>query len=645
MIQYMLEMSYCWACFYLLYYALFSRLTFFSLNRWYLLFALVAGLIIPFLELPTTGYFDQLEQINIGIQSFSLDVVTIMSGDQSANKPNFLFNFYTIYWLGVAFMLGRLLLGLTQLVQLYTSGKILEQSNYKEIRTTDHHSPFSFFNYLFISQHYQLAEEDRVQITQHELAHIHGWHSIDVLISEVVIAFFWFNPFVYWFKRSIQDTHEFIADENVLHLNTPHQYGQLLIRQAQSGLYFALGNHFFQPQLKKRLLMMTKTRNKPNARLRYLMVLPIALLLCFAFTDRYNFSALMHNGIDSFSSTSTTPAVFAGCETIADIDERLACSNQKLTAFIQDHLTYPVEAKANNINGKVIIGFTIDQTGQIKNAEILEDLGYGCGEAALKVVNSMPKWTPGTEGDQVVSVDYKIPFQFNLPAKVAELPTSKDTSKVYREVDQMPLFPGCSEADYPDSDERFNCSNMEMLQFIYTNIKYPEAARKLGLEGTVVSSFTVEKDGSISDLKIVRHVHTALSEEVLRVVGEMNTQEIRWTPGLKDGKDVRVQMMLPIKFKLGEEDKKEAPPKLAVKKMAVSPNPNKGQFNLQFEAPESETELRVIDAKGQVVYNKIIPASSTLYQLDVNLGNIGAGVFNIQLQQGGAIHSQAFVIQ
>ncbi len=114
----------------------------------------------------------------------------------------------------------------------------------------------------------------------------------------------------------------------------------------------------------------------------------------------------------------------------------------------------------------------------------------------------------------------------------------------FKTVEEMPRFPGCE--NVPDEKERFKCSQDQMLAFIYQNIKYPEEARKKSIEGMVIISFVVEKDGAISHVQIVREIGGGCGEEAQRVVATMP----KWIPGKQKGQPVRTQLNLPIKFKL-----------------------------------------------------------------------------------------------
>ncbi|MEM8525518.1 MAG: energy transducer TonB [Bacteroidota bacterium] len=125
---------------------------------------------------------------------------------------------------------------------------------------------------------------------------------------------------------------------------------------------------------------------------------------------------------------------------------------------------------------------------------------------------------------------------------------SAQAEEVLRLVEQMPRFPGCE--DIADETERRVCSEKELINFLSTNLKYPAFARRKCVEGVCVVVFTVEKDGSISDIDLVRDIGAGCGQESTRVVQEMVNQNIVWIPGTHEGETVRVRFTLPIKFLL-----------------------------------------------------------------------------------------------
>lgn len=118
-------------------------------------------------------------------------------------------------------------------------------------------------------------------------------------------------------------------------------------------------------------------------------------------------------------------------------------------------------------------------------------------------------------------------------------PVSKPTEKkVFTKVENPPQYPGGDDA---------------RIKFIMANIKYPEEARKLGIQGTVPVTFVVQANGTITDVKVIRNVGGGCDEEAVRIVKMMPN----WIPGMDKGKNVAVQFNLPFKFALDNDKKKE----------------------------------------------------------------------------------------
>ena len=128
--------------------------------------------------------------------------------------------------------------------------------------------------------------------------------------------------------------------------------------------------------------------------------------------------------------------------------------------------------------------------------------------------------------------------------------TSPDSRKVYKIVDQMPLFPGNNCGDITDYKMRKQCADVAMLNYVYDNIRYSKKAKEKGVEGMAVVSFIVEPHGAISNIAVVRNPGAGLGKAAAKVIKKMREEGMRWEPGLRKGKPVRVQFNLPVKFKL-----------------------------------------------------------------------------------------------
>ena len=138
---------------------------------------------------------------------------------------------------------------------------------------------------------------------------------------------------------------------------------------------------------------------------------------------------------------------------------------------------------------------------------------------------------------------------YNSHPVIGQLEQKDDTTKIFEVVEQMPKFPGGDAA---------------MMQFLSRTVKYPKDAQEQQKQGRVVVSFVVEKDGSVTEAKILRSVFPSLDEEALRVISAMP----KWEPGMQRGKAVRVKYTIPISFKL--QGKEKTNPTIIIQEMETA---------------------------------------------------------------------------
>lgn len=122
--------------------------------------------------------------------------------------------------------------------------------------------------------------------------------------------------------------------------------------------------------------------------------------------------------------------------------------------------------------------------------------------------------------------------------------------EIFKVVEDMPRFPGCE--DNADKEARRSCSDQKLLSFLHDHIRYPKTDLENGIEGAVVVRFIVEKDGSLTGTKIVKHVGAGCGAETLRLIQSMNDKGIHWIPGKQKGIPVRVEFFLPVQFKIAQ---------------------------------------------------------------------------------------------
>ena len=121
------------------------------------------------------------------------------------------------------------------------------------------------------------------------------------------------------------------------------------------------------------------------------------------------------------------------------------------------------------------------------------------------------------------------------------------------EVEQMPYFPGCEHLKNGSEDKR-NCSNQAIVNYIANNLKYPHSAQSAGIEGTVYVSFDINENGYVSRTSLLKNINEACGREAIRVIQNMP----RWEPAISEGKPVKVELNIPIHFYLKDDQTDKA---------------------------------------------------------------------------------------
>lgn len=243
--------------------------------------------------------------------------------------------------------------------------------------------------------------------------------------------------------------------------------------------------------------------------------------------------------------------------------------------FIYSNLRYPQVAKDNALEGRVFLTFVVEKDGSITNVKIIRDIGGGCGHEAKRVVEMMPKWIPGKQNGKPVRVQFNMPIRFEVQEEdkakhtdetslLKNDSTSSNTIvKVIFDLDQAHGEKGEAEfqntidmSEYDEETEiilsidpvetqpQFPGGDDSLYNFIYSNLRYPQEAIDNGIEGRVFITFVIEKDGSITGIKILRDIGYGCGEEAVRVLKMMP----KWIPSKQRGNPVRTQYNMPINF-------------------------------------------------------------------------------------------------
>ncbi|MES2445891.1 MAG: energy transducer TonB [Bacteroidota bacterium] len=217
--------------------------------------------------------------------------------------------------------------------------------------------------------------------------------------------------------------------------------------------------------------------------------------------------------------------------------------------FLGENIKYPKLAKDENIQGNVFVSFTIEKDGAINDVKVEKKLGGGTDEEAVRVLKLSKRWNPGIQHGKTVRVKYNLPIRFAIPGRkpnpktptFAEIPgvDNKGENAVYNFVslDHPPVYPG---------------GIRELYNYMMSNIKYPALAKENKIEGNVFLSFIVEKDGTVSDVKVDKKLGYGTDEEAVRVL----LSSPKWKPGSYNEKPVRVKYNIPVHFSLTKSNPK-----------------------------------------------------------------------------------------
>ncbi len=600
-LAYFLKINVAIALFYIFYRLFFHKDTFFHWRRMALLCFFATSLLYPLLNIqgwikahePMAAMADLYATIILPEQA-----VTPLQ-EPAMNWQEVIIQFAkVIYWSGMLLLVTRFFVQLGSIIRLHFQCSTSKIQGVHVHLLKKETSPFSFFHWIFI--HPQSHTESEIsEIITHEETHARQYHSVDVLISEIMCIFCWFNPFIWLMKREVRGNLEYMADHRVL--ETGHDcksYQYHLLGLAHHKAAANLSNSFNVLPLKNRIKMMNKRRTKEIGRTKYLMFLPLAAILMIVSniemvartTEKFakemmgqvTEEAAMHTEAANIPELSTgeiqgtthspdkqgkgmtetqiksvpDSVVFQVVEDMPDFPGGM----KALMDYLSKNIKYPAEAHAIGAQGRVIVSFTVKKDGSIADTKVERSVNPYLDKEAMRVIDAMPKWKPGTQRGEAVNVRFTVPVAFRLTGPV--LPKAEEVKQsdmdevivvgyaakddatpeavgikgenedeVFTMVETMPKFPG---------------GQAGLLKYLAKSIKYPVIAQKSKEQGKVIVQVVIGKDGSLSNIKILRSVSPSLDAEAIRVVGNMP----KWEPGMQKGQPVSVKYTIPIVFRL-----------------------------------------------------------------------------------------------
>lgn len=288
---YLVEVSICQALFCVLYLGLFRNLSFFQVNRLYLLSATVLSFIIPVLSIPiwNSPTIDTSLSLSQRLQSLELTFKPYINNpvQETSLDINWLITILgLIYLIGFFYHFWKLFRGITMVLKLTQNNEVIEDNGYKAIHLNNGPSFFSFLNYIFINTgKLNISGDEFSQVIEHEKTHAKQRHTIDNLLMELAILICWFNPVLKIMKRELNNVHEFYADAKASDLKgNIENYSRLLLKLASNKEGSFLTHQFSMNTIKKRIIMLNKTKYRRSIALRYFLIAPCLILLLAVFS-------------------------------------------------------------------------------------------------------------------------------------------------------------------------------------------------------------------------------------------------------------------------------------------------------------------------------------------------------------------------
>ena len=565
------------AAFYFCYRLLMERETMHRLNRIVLLSSILLSLVLPLcvITLHETIEVEPIQVVDhpeLVITEFGpISAENSVTPSIETNKMNFvkyLFQPSIIFAIFIIGLVCRLLYIANSYRHLRRMIKDSEQHSLEDgvtLAVVDLPvAPFSWMHTIVLSR--IDYEECNPSILAHERGHIQQHHSWDIVFVEVLTALQWFNPVVWLLRRDLRTIHEYEADASVLSSGSDmSQYIQLLMRKAMGTKACILANGINNSTIKKRINMMLLTKSPRYNSLKLLALLPI-VGITLALNAKTVTDVIYKNDepqkqvpVKKGKKNATIKTGSNQGINVIEIvepksDDELKSYDTTLGETEPNVAVIILNTKQEGEEPLLILdGYiaTIDQVRALPRDSV-------ASVATMREIAAIRSY--GEKGKNGALIITTVKHQEEIDNELASQPD------VFDQVAEAPEFPGGFAA---------------MMQYLSSNIRYPEDAREAGTQGRVIVSFIVEKDGSISNARVTKPTYSSLDEEALRLVSTMP----KWMPGKQDGEAVRVKYSVPVSFRLKDNE---------------TPKPEGTVMSIPVVSPEEKAE---IDENGRITIN------------------------------------------
>lgn len=619
MLHYILQIVAFQVVFLLIYDVFLKRETFFNYNRIYLLGTAILSFILPFVKIDSIqavapkDFVVVLPEVIIGNLNPPTELqrqVALQTGIEITEPTQPIWQI--IFYVGMAIATLVFLLKISRLLWLKFNNPRRWNGNVLIVRLLKSTSAFSFFNTIFIGE--KISNQEKPTILEHELVHVKQWHSLDLMVFEAMRILLWFNPLIYMYQNRVKALHEFIADETAVKQSGKKSYYQQLLNQVFETQNVSFTNTFFNKSLiKKRIVMLQKSKSKQQALLKYVLLVPVIFgMLIYTSAEvkaqereqkseevievieevievqeiseekmkekaYAEIVEMEKNGADFYEIFNSV--IGNKHNYISTIEEYyrfivytdfLAEQNMKLLST-DGTLTVEDLKKLEKLKSKKTQSYK--EYLQWKRTDEAKDIWENQNsKGVLKLlVNNIKSLTPEEEKRKkgllelmdvdssftklVISDGYNsnvIEVRQEIIEEDVQITEVEQSIEVpFSKIENPPTFPICE--DLKDESEKRACTSKYIASFVNKNFNTGLAV-ELGLEGRqrIFVSFKINKQGKVSSAS-ARAPHQGLEEEAVRVIKMLP----KMIPGTQKGKVVTVPYSLPIIFQVNSSKETE----------------------------------------------------------------------------------------
>ena len=411
--------------FYAFYLLVMRRTTFFRFNRVLLLAGSYLCLLLPFIPLRTvsaSALSSELTMTGVGTADVPLKLSASFPWKEAL---------LALYLAGALVTLALCLLSAWKMGRLIRRGESTPMEGCTLVLLEGEISSFSWGRKVVMSRK-DLRENPA--IFTHEKMHVRHRHSLDLLLFLPLQILFWWNPLVWITREELRLLHEYEADEGVIQNGIDAtQYQLLLVRKAVGEQRFTLASGFQHAKLKNRITMMLKPTSSGWMRYAYLAMIPTLAALMYACNPSKNTAEL--TSVPAETQVQAEQVVQAAVQNVAPavsaaemnkdaesvrfslVDKKPRFNGgdaNEFSKWVNSQLTYPAQAKADGVQGRVTLQFTVGADGVLRDVRVLRGVREDLDSEAVRVISASPKWTPGEQDGKPVAVTYAYPVIYQL---------------------------------------------------------------------------------------------------------------------------------------------------------------------------------------------------------------------------------------